>query len=228
MHRPLARRLGTPISLALLGATLAGVSGCTAIAYAAVAAEEARRQSYATVEADYHGLDGKSYAVLVTADRGLQAEFPMIVPRFTTGINERLKEESLASGYVPSADLLRYTYNHPAWVAQPLGEVAAELGVDRLVLVEIQEYRLYEPGNRYIWDGTVFATVGVVEADSLIPDEFVYTNTVRIIYPEKDKNFTSEDTNLNEGIIAQILETRFIDRVSWLFYEHKEKGSIEY
>jgi hypothetical protein len=221
--------LMTSTSLAVGGGLLvAAVAGCTAIAFGAAAIENARAQTNVSVKAEYSGLDGHSFAVLVVADRVTQAENPTLVARFTDRMNERLKDESKATGYIPPMDLLTYTFNNPRWVARPLGQVAEELGVDRLVLVELQEYRLYEPGNRYMWDGTVLGTVGVIEADSPVPDEFVFNKTVRINYPDKDKNYTAEDSNMTAEIVATVLESRFVDRVTWLFYDHKEPYSIEY
>ncbi len=204
------------------------MSGCSLIAYGAVAAEAAREQTNVTVPAEYVGLDGKSFALVVTADRVLLAEHPYVVQRMTVNMNERIAADSTASGYVPPLDLLSYTYNNPRWVAMPLGEVAADIGVDRLILVEIREYRLHEPGNRYVWDGTIFATVGVIETDHLAPDEFVFSKTVRIQYPDKDSNFTADDPTMTQEVVQTVLESRFLNRVTWLFYDHEEKYRMEY
>jgi hypothetical protein len=218
-------RAGIGVACGLLAA-LAG--GCTALAFGAVALENARAQSNVNVKAEYSGLDGHSFAVLVRADRVTQAEYPSLVARFTQQANERLKEETLATGYIPPYDLLTYTFNNPRWVARPLGEVAEELGVDRLVLIELHEYRLYEPGNRYVWDGTVVGTVGVIEADSIMPDEFVFSKAIRVDYPDEDKSYMSEDSAMTQEIVATVLESRFINRATWLFFDHKESYSIEY
>jgi hypothetical protein len=214
--------------LCLAGGAVGCIAGCTAVAFAAATVQAAKEASNVSVEAEYRGLDGHSFALIVTADRLTQAEFGDMVPRYTIAMNERLKNETLATGYIPPMDLLAYTYNNPRWVARPLGEVAAELGVDRLIVVEIQEYRLNEPGNRYIWDGTVLGSVGVLEVDSLVPDEFVFTKSLRVTFPDRDKNFTSENENMTGAVVASVLESRVVNRVTWLFYDHEEPYSIEY
>lgn len=213
--------------LGLLGVCCVGLAGCTAIAFAAATVQAAKEASNVNVDAEYTGLDGHTFALLVTADRMTQAEFSDVVPRYTIRMNERLKEETLATGYIPPMDLLTYSYNNPRWVARPLGEVAEELGVERLVVVEIQEYRLNEPGNRYIWDGTVLANVGVIETNSLIPDEFVFSKSIRVGFPDKN-NYSSEEENISASLVAQALELRIVNRVTWLFYDHEEPYSIEY
>lgn len=223
-HRILRMTLGVGFGVAF---ALASV-GCTLIAWTAVAAETAKEQRIITVEAEYTGLADHSFALIVSADRVLLAEHPYVVQRLTVAMNERLRAESEANGYVPPLNLLTYIYNNPRWVARPLGEVAKDIGVDRLILVELRDYRLTEPGNQYIWDGSIFATVGVIEPDSLAPDEFVFTKTVRIQYPETDKNYTSDDEGLSGEIVQTILESRFVDRVTWLFYDHEERNKMDY
>jgi len=221
----------TGLRLILIGVASAlttGLAGCSLIAYAAVAAEEAKRQTKVDVDAEYDGIDGHSFAVFVTADRVILAEHPGVVERFSGVMNERLRVETEATGYIPPVDLLTYMYNNPRWVARPLGEVAKEVGVDRLILVEIRDYRLYEPGNRYVWDGNILASVGVIEADSLAADEFVFSRSIRVRYPGEDENYTSDDSTMTEEVVQTIIESRFLDRVTWLFYDHKEPYAVEY
>ena len=101
----------------------------------------------------------------------------------------------------------------------PRGELAKELGVERLIVVEVIEYRLTEPGNQYLWDGVAAGTVGVIEADTSISDEFAFEKSVRVTFPDK-QGYGPSDFSRQE--LTTALALRFLDRVTWPFYNHQE------
>ena len=45
----------------------------------------------------------------------------------------------------------QWQFTTPQWNAMAFGEMVEELGVDRIVLVDIQEFRLHPRGNRWLW-----------------------------------------------------------------------------
>lgn len=98
-------------------------------------------------------------------------------------------------------------------------EIAKALGVDRLVVVEVLEFRFHEPGNQYVWDGLASGTLGVYERGGPIPDEFAFRKQVNVAFPDK-KGSTPQD--IPEATVAERLQTRFVDRLVWPFYEHQE------
>eukprot|EP00913_Durusdinium_trenchii_P006282 g5894.t1 len=150
-------------------------------------AESARRTGSTDVPAQYVGLRGKSYAVVVAVDRLTQAQHPGLVARLTSGVNDRLAlpENGVgASAFIPSVDLLNVLYETPQWPAMPPGDVAKMLGVERLIMIELYEYQLHEPGNRYVWDGVAAGAVTVYEADSGIPDDPIFEQAIRVSFPD--------------------------------------------
>jgi len=74
--------------LALLGAAL--LTGCQIGAIAGGMIESYKRDSTHEVKAEYTGLGGKDFAVVVSADRMIQAEQPDLVQYLTGKITERL------------------------------------------------------------------------------------------------------------------------------------------
>jgi hypothetical protein len=38
----------------------------------------------------------------------------------------------------------------------------------------------------------------------------------------------AEDAAMTEEVVATVLESRFINRATWLFFDHKEPYAIEY
>ncbi len=219
----------TPAKRAALAAALcllaAGTGGCQLIGFFAVGMKEARDARPRKIEAQYKGLEGKSFAVVVAADRLVQAEHPGVVEELTARITERLETGSGASGRIPADKLLAHLYSNPRWVAMPRGELAKDFGVDRLIMVELLEFRLNEPGNQYLWEGVAAATVGVIEADAPLPDEYTFERPIRVTYPDK-QGFGQ--TDMSAEAVASVLMKRFVDRASWLFYAHDETGNMKY
>lgn len=219
------RRFARPACAALVAA-ISTMSGCTMLGFMA---ESYQRSSTHEIPAEYVGLEGKSFVVVVTADRIIQADHPGLIDRLTAKLTERLSTNTnvpRAAGYVPADKVLRYLYDNPTWHGKPLAELAQSLGgVDRLILVEVNEYRLNDPGNAYEWDGVAAGSVGVVDTSSANPDEFVFEKAVSVKFPDK-KGF--DPNNTSRESITSVLSSRFIDRVSWLFYNHEEPYYPDY
>lgn len=174
------------------------------------------------VKAKYAGLAGKSFAVVVSADRMIQADFPQLMGQLTATIGQRLADECDASGWIPPQDVLAYQYKNPRWSVMRLDDLAKELKVDRLIIVEVMEFRLHEPGNQYLWRGAATAKVGVIEADGPVNDNFIFQEQVRTIFPIDERALGP--AQLSEQTVQVKLSKKLIDRVSWLFYDHEEKN----
>ncbi len=130
-----------------------------------------------------------------------------------------------ASAFIPSVDLLNVLYETPQWPAMPPGDVAKMLGVERLIMIELYEYQLHEPGNRYVWDGVAAGAVTVYEADSGIPDDPIFEQAIRVSFP--DGTGYMESDIAQSGVTSE-LSRRFINRSAWLFYDHEEPNTIAY
>lgn len=198
------------------------VAGCEAIGFLAT---NYRENTPVKVEPLYDGLKGKSYAVVVVADRGIDANYPGLVPVINASINDRLHDEAGASGWIPSQELLGHLYNNPRWTATARSDLVKELGVDRLVVVELQEFRLNDIGNQYLWDGRASGLVSVLEADSPSPETFAFEKPVDVHFPDK-QGYSPQD--MSGDLVAAALRKRFVDRAAWMFYTHDEKYKQEY
>ncbi|MDP1661538.1 MAG: hypothetical protein Q8L55_06440 [Phycisphaerales bacterium] len=212
--------------LAFLLPFLATLTGCNIVGGVVgnIMAKQEREGSH-NVDAEYRGLVGKSYAVLVTAPAVIQASRPALAARVAVVVTETLQEHSGATGFVPGPRIIEYQYNRPNWVAKPLGEVAKDLGVDRIIFVDISEYRLRDPGNQYVWEGVASALVGVVEADTSLPDDMIFQKRIEVKFPDA-AGYTP--TDLPEGAVNTELTRRLSDRIAWLFYTHEEPNIIKY
>jgi hypothetical protein len=211
----------TAISLLLLA--LAGSGGCALIGGAAAIYQE---NSTKDVPAEFVGLEGKSFAVIVAADRSLQAEHPGLLEAISVRVTERLAASTnvpRAGGFVPAADVLSFQYDNPGWAAQSRQELMDGLGkVDRLIFIDLLDYRLHEPGNLYQWDGVAAGTVVVHGRGSESP---LFQRNLTVRFPGRS-GLGPDD--LNRTQVTSALLARFVDRASWLFYNHEEPFKPEY
>jgi hypothetical protein len=192
-------------------------------------AEAYRRNSTRPVEAEYAGLAGKSFAVIASADRAIQSEHPQLVEETMRRASRALANpanQPKASGFVNAEEVIRYTYRIPAWAARDASTIAKDLGgVERLILVEILEYRLNEPGNTYEWAGIASGTVSVYEIDGNDPNVPAFTTTFNVDFPDK-QGFGPDE--LSRSAVTTALLMRMIDRTTWPFYKHEEPYYPEY
>jgi hypothetical protein len=215
------KRWMLPSALALMAST----AGCQLFGVLGTAYEESADH---LVRAQYEGLKGKTYAVLVVSDRGIEADFPGVTAEITARINERLADPANgvgATGHIQSKDLLKYFFNHPESTTKPGGKLAEDLGVDRVIRVDLYEFRVNDPGNQYVWEGVAAASVGVIEGDSITPDENAFRSTQRVAFPDKSG---ITQTDLAGQVVMSALVKRLTDRVAWLFHDHQEPIRITY
>lgn len=209
-----------------LGAALmlAGSACCAGCAMVGMMAASAERQGSTTFQPEYSGLEGRTYAVVAIAQRSVQSEFPALQPSLIQRIDARLAAESGASGHVPGDQVTGFLANNPQWVAWPRSRLADELEVDRLVFIEVNEFRTNEPGNEYLWDGLAWVSVSVIERGGNTDAE-AFRKEIRVKFP--DQSGVGPDLIDKQGVASALLK-RAVDRVCWLFYTHDEPNAITY
>ena len=199
-------------------------AGCIAGAVGAIG-QQIERGKKLEVPAAYDGLEGRTCAVIVNADYATLVEHPDVVGNITANVSVRIRQYVKEASVLPPGEVLQWQYRTPQWRTMPHGEIARELGVDRLVYIDLYEYRLNPLGNSYLWDGAAGANIGVIEADGLAPDEFVYTTSIVARFPNKEG--IGRESARREDIQRGLL-TLFVQKTSWLFYRHIEDKYPEY
>ncbi len=210
--------------------TGSAMSGCAAAAFVGGMARSAQRTGSHEVYAEYDGLKGKSFAVVVAVDRSIESESPGLSARLTGRINTLIANAHAkmpdGAAAAPRVDrLMQILYNNPSWVAMSRSEVASMLGVERLIVVDLAAYRLHEPGNSYVWDGAAAGTVSVYESDGPLPDDAAYERAISVTYPDGSGYMV---TDIAYEAVNTELSNRFADRVAWKFFDHKEANEIKY
>ncbi len=214
---PLAANIGCsailPAASAALGASQALVVG------AAGASTNFEYQKLIEVHSRYDGLEHQSVAILVDATLELQYEHPDVIDMIAGGVAARIGEHVEGVKILHPLQVRDWQYRTAQWSAMPWGEVAAQLQVDRILLIDIQDFRLHPRGNRWLWEGVCRAVVAVAERDGYDADEFVDVWEVEARFPELeglDRDSAGEE-EIKTGLMAE-----FTKQTGWIFYMHLE------
>jgi hypothetical protein len=216
---------GLPLAAILLLGGAASLGGCQIGQLIGGMAASAKRAGSTEYAPKYAKLENKTFAVIVAADRAIQADYPSIVTIITAEMSKRLAEHSGASGVLPAGEVLRYQSQHPGWVAKPLDELCKTLAVDRVVYVDLQDFSMTDPGNPYVFNGVASGTIHVAEVESEIASEFAFGQPVRVKFPDVTG---MSSTQISRAEVFSELTRRFIERSAWLFYTHEEPNAIKY
>ncbi|MEM1109478.1 MAG: hypothetical protein AAGH99_12400 [Planctomycetota bacterium] len=215
---PTALLLRRTAAMGLLLGLVLPLSGCNVIAWAAAAS---RKDKPVDIPAEYLDMVDKRIAVMVAADEYTMFRFPRATDRVGLSVSNAIHgnvDEAVVS--IP-AEIARYQRKNPYWITARPSRLIDELGVDRLVIIDLNEYRTHEGRNTGVWQGVIDGTVTVHEADGEDPDNAAFQKQVRAEFPE-DSNFgmISADTEA-ESIEAATLRV-FARRAGGLFFDYQE------
>lgn len=193
--------------------------GCAAFYITGGMAQSFEYQKRIEVLARYDGLEHKTIAVVVDTDYGTLHQYQRLPETVSSGVSGKIAREVSGVRVLAPVAILEWQYNTPRWNAMPLNDMIKALNVDRIILIDIHTFRLNPPGNRWIWEGECSATVGIVERDSLNPDEFTDAYHVTARFPtisELDRDSASQEA-IETGLVSE-----FMKQTAWLFYDHLE------
>jgi hypothetical protein len=202
----------------LLLACSMSLGGCFIMALGGVMAQNFEYQKLLEVPPQYAGLENQRVAVVVDADLSLLYQHPQLIPTVSGSVAGRLSQNVPGAIVVPPQVVVNWQYRTPRWSAMPFGQIAEALDVDRVVYIDIYEYRLNPPGNTWLWDGFCAADVGVIERDAIDPDLFAMTFQVQAKFPDIE-GLGRESAN--QAQIATGVLTRFVQEAAWIFYTHQ-------
>ncbi len=206
------------VALALL-AGVGVMQGCQVFGIASVIGQNIEREKKVEVLAEYDGLRNQTVAVVVQTDMSTLYQFPKLVAEVCVNMSRRLAQNVEGIQVLDPRYVLDWTYHKPGWETMPYGEVCEELGVERLVWIDIFEFRLNPPGNRWQWEGVAGASIGIVELDGFDSDAFAEAYDVSGEFPKIAE--LGRESSTEERIEMGLLAT-FIEEAAWLFFDHIE------
>lgn len=192
------------------------VPGCGPLAWIAQGAAGGKRTYQ--VKAQYLGLANQKVAVMVAADEYTLFQAPGAPLKVSRAVSAKIATHVPGVEIVPPQEVIDFQLKHPYWSAVPYSELTEDLGVDRIVLIDLIEYRTHEPGNAHVWQGVITGEVGVVEARGEDPDNFAFSTVVRARFPQDSAIglVNSDDQTIELGMLVT-----FARDAAGLFYDHE-------
>lgn len=125
------------------------------------------------IDAAYKGMAGQKVGVMVWADRTLRLDWPSLQIDLGNSLEKKIKdaqrneqEEFIGTTFPnPAVSYVRYQMEHPEIEGQPITEVAAKLGVTRLIYVEVIDLTTRPEGSIGMFRGDAEASMKVVEVE---------------------------------------------------------------
>lgn len=190
-------------------------TGCALPAYIAHAFE---KDKMIGVDAQYRGIGGKKVAVLAIAGKNIVRGFPNIQREMCIAITRRMAESHPDCSFVDPEQIEKYQDENPYWNTLPYKRLTDSLKVDRVIYVDLSEYRTHEVGNEHMKRGYCSGGIGVVEAEN--PDKFDFYIDVHVRYPHKGEIGL---VNVPDRSIELATISEFSTKVSHLFVDHQER-----
>jgi hypothetical protein len=208
-----------PLAIVTLCLASLPLGGCWVFGVASAVGDNIESLKKIEVLAKYDGLENRTVAVLLQVDMQTAYEHPTAMANVALNLAFTIRKSVHGVRVLDPTVALAWQHQNPSWPAMPLGKIAQELDVERLVVVDLYEYRLNPPGNRWLWDGLAAANVGIVEHDGLDPDAYAVEFNILGKFPDLE-NLGRESAT--ERSVELGLQKVFVEKAGWLFYDHLE------
>jgi hypothetical protein len=180
------------------------------------AAEE--QQNGKQVDATYKGLDDKTLAIVVYTDMATTLEYPDARKEISAFLTAQFHQNMPKVRLVNYMDVIHWQDDTQGWEKLPEKDIGTHFSVDRVLYIELLDYRTREPGGLNLLRGRIQATAAVFEVDMPAPAA-VWQQAFDVYWPDpmpEDVLHGNDDT-----VRKRVLE-EFSDQVVGCFYDHKK------
>lgn len=203
------------VAMVAVMSCLAANGGCALAQLPAGMIQSYKSKSTREVPPEYVGLKGKRTAVVVSADASILYERPEVAGELMRRVTQRLVEDGQIREYVDPSMVEARLYQTPGWAGMNKGELAKLLqGAERILWIELQEYRLRDKGNPYVLAGRAMGYVSVFETDGVSADTAAVTRSLKVFFPDME---AAGAADLNESFINNVIMYRLVNRATWPF-----------
>ena len=172
------------------------------------------------VKGQYLDLPNRSVAIVVSMSDYAEFNHPTAKKMITEEMARRIQTNVPGVTITSPAEVLKWQRDNPYWTTRPPSMMIKQLNVERLVLVEIGEYRTHEPGDKHVLRGVISASINIVEAEADDPDNFGASFTQNVMYPEPGESKIGRVGD-DEALIEARTQIRFCETAAGLFYDHQ-------
>lgn len=171
-------------------------------------------------------LDGQSVAVLVTVPDNVSNQLD--ASHLMAGmIAKHLNKEAKNVRMLRPDRVKEYCEKHPYWFMSPPTVHAQQLGVDRLLLVDLSVLRGHAPGNPDVVQGMASGVVHVYGHDASDTSQSMFSTQMKSQYPLPRKNSIGMPEGFGGTHTSSRMEYRAMELFSWytagLFFDHEEE-----
>lgn len=172
------------------------------------------------VKGQYLDLSNRSVAVVVSMSDYTEFKHPQANQMISEQIAQLIQTNVPGATLTKPSEIVAWQQENPYWATRPPSMLIKQLKVERLVLVEIGEYRTHEPGDKHVLRGVISASVNIVEAEAADPDNFGASFTKNVMYPEPGESKIGRVGD-DESAIELRTQIRFCEMTAGLFYDHQ-------
>jgi hypothetical protein len=172
-------------ALALLPLASSGCQAVGAVAY--------KLRGPTVVKPAYTGFKGQTVAVMAWADRDLRIEHSALQLDVSQGVYEKLRKsqrrgaDELAGTRFPRTAapdaMVRFLYDNPRYDTDSIPEIAPQLGVNRLIYLEVEDFSTQSEEVPELFRGHLSALLRVIE---VAPDgraKVAFQDRVQAVWP---------------------------------------------
>ncbi len=193
------------------------LSGCVVSSYVG---ELLNPEGLEDVAALSRELDNQHVAVMIRTTPDILYTHPSSPEAVGTSIAALLDTNVEGITVIRPQDVLAYQTENPGWDAMFHRDLLEGLNVDRIVLVDLYEYRLHEPGNPHLILGYAAADVFVLSSDATDVEEYVFQNHSAGQWPP---NTEIGSPTVDRDLAQRNLLGTFALEVAGMFYDHQKQ-----
>ena len=197
--------------LAGLLLTCSALSGCWLFA-----AQE--RVQGKKVTAEYLGLDNKSVAIVIFTDQAIVNEFPEARAEISGFIAKEMRMNLPTTRLLAPKDVIQWQDETINWFGLSEKDIGTHFGVDRVLMIELQNYSTTTRGGFGDLQGNIRASAKIYEVDnaSNLP---AWRGEFDVSWP---KDGPVDVARTNELVVRKRTLEVFAERVVNCFYTHHE------
>jgi hypothetical protein len=209
-------------SVALLMLCAVCLQGCAAVAI--LAHMVLGPQKEVKVVAQYRDLSKKKVALVTIAHDRISKQIPVNLSKSVQKSLIKVKDEIPGITLLSQGKVEQFKKKNPHWQTPAVTpeDWLKGLGVQRLVMIDLTEFRTHDEGNINVLRGRAAGTVAVYQVEDADPNQPIYfNNEIQIRFPEKAKVGGVPGPNPKaEKKIREGLYSKLSEEVAGLFYDH--------
>ncbi|MHC4294947.1 MAG: hypothetical protein ACYSTL_05120 [Planctomycetota bacterium] len=217
----MSKRSWAPLLSAMIWMVPVGLTtllgGCDALGY--MLYQIAPPEKMQKVPAEFDGLAGRSMAIVIYIDQGVQYEYPYARLGLSSVLAAELKNHIENLTVVDPRRVIAYQAENIRWDMRDKTELGRDLGADYVLLVALDEYTMRERGSVNLYRGRIRGHASLYETARPEDQARLWDgDDFAVVYPE---HAPTGELGEDDSKIRYATEKRFAQLVAKKFYIHE-------